>query len=267
MARLSKQKVYAALEKAAQNILDAAGNDPFVSRKDIRLKLKTLEGPEQQLTSIFYRFIDHRDHKPGARVTQKDVEATLAYAKAKLVDAYDKNNNGLSADEIAKMSLTARLAVRYARLQDQMAAPSSTDQLFQQLSELGEGLYFPAWANEADAYFKPFRVDAHIQDLTAESFSAALGLAPSNPADIIELWHQGRLDNEWIFDAYENYDALVELEAFKTLLKVMEQHLTQITHVVVGQDGARPDAEYPVYFVGLDATGAIVGFETSTIWT
>ena len=51
MARLAKQKVHAALEKAAQNILDAAGDDPVVSRKDIRKKLKELEGTEQQLTS------------------------------------------------------------------------------------------------------------------------------------------------------------------------------------------------------------------------
>ena len=86
MARLSKQKVYAALEKAAQNMLDASGDDPIVSRKDIREKLKELEGVEQQLTRIFYRFIDHRDAKPGARITRKDIEEALAYAKETMVD-------------------------------------------------------------------------------------------------------------------------------------------------------------------------------------
>jgi hypothetical protein len=83
MARLAKQKVHAALEKAAQNILEAAGDDPIVSRKDIREKLKELEGVEQQLTGIFYRFMDHRDYKPGARITKKDIDETFGLRQRK----------------------------------------------------------------------------------------------------------------------------------------------------------------------------------------
>lgn len=269
MARLAKQKVHAALEKAAQNILEATGDDPFVSRKDIRGKLQELAGVEQQLTSIFYRFMDHRDAKPGARITKKDVDDTLAYAKEKLVDAYDKNNNGLSKAEIARMSLTARLAVRYARLQDKLAeeAEPTTDQFYAHLKELGEGLYFPAWANEADAYLSMFRQAAELQSLTQETFSAALGLDASNPVEAIQLWHQGRSEYEWIFENYENYEMLAELESFKALHAYMSQVLTDITHVVVGLDGRRPDSEYPVYFVGLAPDGDILGFKTVTVWT
>ena len=267
MARLAKQKVHAALEKAAQNILDAAGDDPIVSRKDIRTKLKDLEGVEQQLTGIFYRFMDHRDYKPGARITKKDIDDTLAYAKEKLVDAYDVNNNGLSAAEIAKMSLTARLAVRYAILQDQAMEEVTTDKLYDGLFELGNGLYFPAWANEADAYLSVFRKDADLQELTQGNFSAALGLDPNNNEEAIQLWHQGRSNYEWIFENYEDYEQLAALESFKTLHTFMEKHLTHITHIVVGLDGARRDSEYPVYFVGLTPTGDILGFETTTIWT
>ncbi len=268
MARLAKQKVHAALEKAAKNILDAAGDDPFVSRKDIRKKLKELEGTEQQLTGIFYRFMDIRDAKPGARITKKDIDDSLAYAKEKLVDAYDKNNNGLSAAEIANMSLTARLAVRYAIFQDQLAEePPTTDKLYESLSELGDGLYFPAWANEADAYLSMFRKDADLQELTQDTFSATIGLDSSNPVDAIELWHQGRSNYEWIFEIYEDYEKTAELEAFKTLHTFMEKHLTHITHIVVGLDGYRPDSEYPVYFVGLTPEGDILGFQTTTVWT
>lgn len=267
MARLAKHKVHAALDKAAANILSAAGDDPFVSRKDIRQKLMELEGVEQQLTSVFYRFMDHRDYKPGARITKKDIDETLAYAKEKLIDIYDKNNNGLSAAEIADMSLTARLAVRYAKLQDQLVEENTPDKLYDSLTELGEGLYFPAWANEADAYLSPLRQDAKLQELTEESFSSALGLDDVNPAEAIELWHQGRAAYEWIFELYEYYDQSAALESFKTLHKFMEKHLTHITHIVVGLDGSRPDSEYPVYFVGLSAAGAILGFKTRTVWT
>lgn len=100
MSRLAKQKVHAALERAAHNILSAAGDDPIVSRKDIRHMLKELTGTERELTDILYRFIDHRDYKPGARITRTDIDDTLAYAKTTLVDAYDVNNNGLSEAEI-----------------------------------------------------------------------------------------------------------------------------------------------------------------------
>jgi hypothetical protein len=147
MARLSKQHVYAALEKAAANILSAAGDDPFVSRKDIRLKLRQLPGIERSLTDMFYRFIDKRDYKPGARVTKKDVDATLAYSKEKLIDKYDVNNNGLAEDEIKEMSLTAQLAVRYAQMLQAYAEEGpveTTAQLKKVLAHLGEGLYFPA---------------------------------------------------------------------------------------------------------------------------
>lgn len=268
MARLAKNKVHAALEKAAQHILDAAGNDPFVSRKDIRSKLLELEGTEQLLTSTFYRFMDHRDAKPGARITQKDVDSTLAYAKEKLIDAYDENNNGLSAQEIAKMSLIGRLAVRLAKLQDQQSsAELTTDQIYDKLFELGDGLYFPAWANEADAYLSTFRQDAELTELTKENVSSPLGYDPTKPEEMIQLWHQGRAEYEWIFENYESYEAFAELESFKTLHTFMESHLTHITHIVFGLDGVRPDSEYPVYFVGLTSTGDILGFQTTTIWT
>ncbi len=267
MARLAKQKVYAALEKAAQNILDAAGNDPIISRKDIRRRLIHLEGIEQQLTSVFYRFMDHRDAKPGARITKKDIDDTLAYAKEKLVNAYDVNNNGLSAAEIAKMPFLARLAVRYVILQAQIKKEMTTDKIYDSLFELGNGLYFPAWANEADAYLSVFRKDADLKELTPESFSSTLGLNPANNEEAIQLWHQGRSDYEWIFELYEEYEQLAAFESFKTLHIFMEKHLTQLTHIVVGLDGARSDSQYPVYFVGLTPDGDILGFETVTIWT
>ncbi|MCI4671851.1 MAG: nuclease A inhibitor family protein [Bacteroidia bacterium] len=269
MARLSKQKVHAALDKAAQNILNAAGNDPIVSRKDIRAKLMELEGVEEELTRTFYRLIDHRDAKPGARITQKDIDDTLAYAKEKLVDAYDFNNNGLSKTEISKMSLTARLAVRFAKLLDQQASTDSmsTEEIAKGLFELGNDLYFPAWANEADAYLTLFQKEAKLKELTPESFSSALGLDSSKKEESIQFWHQGRSEYEWIFENYENYEQFEELESFKTLHIFMEKHLTHITHVIVGLDGSLRSSEYPVYFVGLSPEGDILGFETITIWT
>lgn len=270
MARLSKQHVYAALEKAAQNILDARGNDPFVSRKDIRLKLQELSGVEQQLTSIFYRFMDHRDHKPGARITQSDVDSTLAYAKEKLIDKYDVNNNGLSKEEIREMSLTARLAVRLAKIMQDAELEieeEGTDKLLAVLKGLGQGLYFPAWANEADAYLEVFHQAADIDRLTPDTFATALGLSPVDPAEEVYFFQQGVEELWWIFENYADFEMESYAEQFQTLLDFMVSNLKDITHIIVGQDGLRGSSQYPVYLVGLAPNGDIVGFETYTVWT
>jgi soluble cytochrome b562 len=66
---------------------------------------------EKKLTQVFAKFADHRDFRVGAQLTSRDVDHTAAFAKAKLVDAYDVNNNGLEKKEVAKMSLTGQLAV------------------------------------------------------------------------------------------------------------------------------------------------------------
>lgn len=127
MARVAKADVHAALEQAAQNIIDAAGPDQITSRKNLKDKLAELKGAERGLTAMFFGFIDHRDHEPGARVTEPDVRRALTYAKKELVDDYDLNGNGLSKDEISAMSTTGKLAVRLAQEMKARAKPAVSD--------------------------------------------------------------------------------------------------------------------------------------------
>jgi len=115
MPRIAKSDIHAVLQRAAHHIEDAARPDGRVSRRDIKDKLQTLEGTEKSLVDIFFRFIDHRDAAPGAQVTKADIDKAVEYAKEKMVDKYDLNHNGLSQDEIARMSTTGKLAVRLAR--------------------------------------------------------------------------------------------------------------------------------------------------------
>jgi len=115
MPRIAKSDVHAALQRAAQHIQDAAGPDGRVSRADIKAKLDTLKGTEKNLVDIFFRFIDHRDHVPGAQITKKDIDKAVEYSKEKLIDKYDVNNNGLSNSEISEMSRTGQLAVQLSK--------------------------------------------------------------------------------------------------------------------------------------------------------
>jgi hypothetical protein len=270
MSRISKEHVHRALDKAAENILKARGDDQIVSRRDIRNQLQQLSGVERSLTDIFYRFIDHRDNKPGARITEADVEETLAYAKEKLIDAYDLNNNGLSNDEIEKMSLTGKLAVQFARLLKDASIRESietTENLLPVLKELGEGLYFPAWANESTATLKLFHREADLQELTPATFSAVLNLSQKDLSEAVYFFHRGMDEMAWIFENYDSYDAMEELQRFRRLYNFMNDHLKDVTHIVVGHDGERMSSEYPVYLIGIGPDGDLVGFETFTVWT
>ncbi|GMU60482.1 MAG: hypothetical protein AMXMBFR34_22450 [Myxococcaceae bacterium] len=128
MARISKSDVNAALAAAAKTIIAAGGEDGRVSRKEIKNALATDRVPRQQaaLVDIFFKFIDHRDFKAGAQVTAKDVKRAVEYAKTHMVNKYDLNNNGLSRDEIGKMSITGKRAVDLAKAL-KAAAPTGAD--------------------------------------------------------------------------------------------------------------------------------------------
>jgi hypothetical protein len=120
MARIAKSDVYAALDRVASLMKQFDGGDGRISRADEQQSLSRFTATqigqtEKQLADIFYKFVDHRDAKAYAKVTGADIDAAVAYAKQHLIANYDKNNNGLSKDEIAKMSKTAQLAVELAQ--------------------------------------------------------------------------------------------------------------------------------------------------------
>ncbi|MFO0595674.1 MAG: hypothetical protein U0228_10225 [Myxococcaceae bacterium] len=114
MPNVSRASIAHVLERAAKTITDAAGTDGRASRADVTKKLKELTGTEKTLVDTFYRFMDHRDAKAGASVTKKDIAAALTEAKTKLVNAYDLDANGLSADERVKMGQVGQLAATIA---------------------------------------------------------------------------------------------------------------------------------------------------------
>ncbi|MBL8953105.1 MAG: hypothetical protein JNK82_20175 [Myxococcaceae bacterium] len=118
MPRIAKADVNRALDTAAKTLIRLGGADGKISRADVKNAIATdrVARREVPLVDIFFKFIDHRDFKEGAQVTAKDVKRAVEYAKTNMVAKYDLNNNGLSEDEIAKMSLTGKRAVDLAKL-------------------------------------------------------------------------------------------------------------------------------------------------------
>jgi len=115
MARIAKHRVHAALDRAVQNLKLAAGPDKRLAKADLKHAVDVIEDQtERDLTDMFGRFTGHRDAGKGKTVGFGDLDKAADYAKKKMVDDYDVNQNGLSKKEIGKMSFTGQLAVRLA---------------------------------------------------------------------------------------------------------------------------------------------------------
>jgi hypothetical protein len=117
MSRIAKADVNRALETAAKTLIKIGGDDGRISRAEVKNALATDRVPRKQaaLVDIFFKFIDNRDFKAGTQVTEKDVKRAVAYAKTHMVAKYDLDHNGLSKDEVSKMSLTGKRAVDLAK--------------------------------------------------------------------------------------------------------------------------------------------------------
>jgi hypothetical protein len=127
MSRIAKADVNKALEAAAKTLQTIGGADGRISRAEVKNALATDRVPRNQaaLVDIFFKFVDHRDFKSGATVTAKDLAKAVAYAKEHMVAKYDLNSNGLSKDEIGKMSITGKRAVDLAKALKAQAAAAA----------------------------------------------------------------------------------------------------------------------------------------------
>ncbi len=266
MARIAKSDVHAALRRAADHMIQAGGPDGIISRKDIKEKLTGLKGVERRLVDIFFRFIDYRDAGKGARVTAGDVEEALAYAKERMIDKYDLNQNGLSEEEIIRMSLTGRLAVALARILKRSALKEedqASKALYGEIEDLLEGLFFDDFGSEAAEKLFPVYLDTRFEQLTEENFAKALDLDFSQPKD--QLARFMPVGNFW--EDFVDVQLPERRAQALNLVEILRANLRDIHIIIVGadQDGVSP--QHPVYVVGLSSWGDILGLRSTVIWT
>ena len=127
MSRIAKADVNAALSLVSKQLIKAGGADGKISRADVKQALTEIPKNQRGLADIFFKFVDNRDFKAGAQVTAKDINKAVAYAKEHMIAKYDLNENGLSKEEIAKMSITGKRAVDLAKALKAAGAASGAD--------------------------------------------------------------------------------------------------------------------------------------------
>ncbi|KYG05108.1 nuclease [Sorangium cellulosum] len=276
MTAIATSEVHAALARAAEQILSAGGADGIISRRDIRAKLLSLEGTERNLVDLLYRTIDSRDAARSARVTKADVDAALAHVRTDVVDRLDLDKNGLSEDEIARMSELGKVAVSLARELKGANAPTvgstapagepsalTGEALAQKIASLASELYLDDFGSESGMGFAPFHTAAKLSALTADTFRATLGLG-DGPKQTITRFEPGDRCLQRIIDVADWEDRRPQGEE---LVAFMRANLREISAALLGPYDPEQDAEYPVYIVGIDAAGNLVGLKSAAIWT
>ena len=258
LSRIAKSHVNAAFEWAAGQINEAGGRDGITSRVEIRNKIAELTGPERDLVDFFYRFILRQGVGASERVTRTDVDAALAAARTQLVAAFDTDNNGLSADEIANMPLLGRIAVKVARRRTR-----SGEELAEGFEALAFSLVFEDYSTELhNERFLSFHVPGQFSELTARTLRDALGLAADDPHGFL-----ARSD-----DAGQFFARLAEAHTpgqtaqAVTLAQAMQSSLTDLGVFILGKD---PEAGpiHHCYIAGLAPDGSIAGLRARVQWS
>lgn len=260
---IATSEVHAAVDRAAAQLLNAAGPDGIVSRKDIRTKLLSLEGTERELVDTLYRFIDRREGKRSARMTKRDIDAALVYVRKELVDRFDLDHNGLSEDEVAHMSELGKLAVSLARTLKDATGPKG-EPLAKKVEQLSKGLFFDnCFGTEGGEPLQAFHADAKLSQLTRDTLRTALGLK-SGPADEIVRFEPADRALQAILNTHAD---MPEEKQAGELVELMKTHLRELHAAVLGKDSDEEPVDHPVYIVGLDSAGNLVGLKTRVIWT
>jgi hypothetical protein len=264
MTTLATSEVHAAVERAAAHLLNAAGPDGVVSRKDIRDKLNALEGPERELVDTLYRFIHGRAGKPSARMTKRDIDTALAHVRTEIIERVDLDKNGLSEDEVSRMSELGKLAVTLARTLKDVSGPTGA-QLAQELGKLSKGLFFDCcYGTEGGVGIASFHAAAKLPHLTQDTFRTTLGLTAAPEHDVTKFESGDRALQAILKTHWDS----PEQEQAEKLVQFMKTHLREVHAALVGQDaGYGRTWEIQVYIVGLDAKGNLVGLKTGVVWT
>jgi hypothetical protein len=122
MTRIAHTVPMEAFDYVADKLRAAAGPDGIVSRKDAKSIERELRaegrGTEALLAHNLYKLADKREVEDGARITGADLQRLRPFVEAKMLERLDKNHNGYSQDEIARMSPTGKALVELGRTRE-----------------------------------------------------------------------------------------------------------------------------------------------------
>jgi hypothetical protein len=111
MTKIRRADVQAVINRAAQTIMQAAGDDGMTTRKEINQKLSGMtEGPEKRLVETVFRTADRVELTQRGQVYSWNVSNVLSIANM-------TQDRELTRTQLSRMPRAIRLAAEIARLQ------------------------------------------------------------------------------------------------------------------------------------------------------
>jgi len=260
----------------ATMIREASNNDQITSKKDADDYADKLQaqgrGTEALAFRTFYGFIDHKNAKPGERITDKDITNAIDYSNAHLLLNKDKNNNGYSKDEIANFSTSAKAFLVIGQMVEagilDASMPIEGKAVQKALAKAVKGQQFDQMGSEGGQGLKAVHRDGEFKSVTEASFRKAFAM-PKAPIQVFEGFKAEDLRqfievNATTYDKKGNasLDPKLAAQAFATT--AMLRSLTDLKVIVTGKGD---EGLLSTYIVGLAPDKSMVGFQTGVVWT
>lgn len=267
MARLIVQDLIYAIEKAAKELLAAAGSDGMISKDDIRRKLDEQQGVQRGILEAFYDFLRDED-QPRMRVTRTVIEEGIAFVKEKLIPQFELMPGGLSEEETKAMNaLHVDAPVLGSRLKQAAFGENylSAQKIFEQIARESQDLFFDYQGSESAQPIEAVLIPASLTQLTKETFATVMNLNQDDPLELIDRF----VSAEPFFPIFIEQHTSPELASkATTIADLMRNNLRQNSIFILGKDyDPNVPPQHPVYVVGLADDGNLVGFKSQVIWT
>lgn len=120
MPRIAHNVPMKAYDQVAKQLAKAAGKDKIISRADAKALVADLKtkgkGTEALIAKSVFTMADKSDTRPGARVTEYDLNNLRGFVQEKMLERVDINHNGYSLAEMRSMSMTGKALVELGRV-------------------------------------------------------------------------------------------------------------------------------------------------------
>lgn len=254
----------------------AAKGDLVLSRADVDAMADKLakqgRGNEANALRTFGTFIDFKDAKKGAKITDADITKAVDYAEKELLRDYDTNNNGYSKSEIAKMSTSGKAFVLIGQMVDagvlDSAMPTKGKDVRATLAGLVKEQTFDQMGSEGGQRLRAVHRAGKFQTVDLKSFREAFDM-PNKPIQVVDKFTADDL-RQYIEVNSMTYDpqkgAIKDPQAADAAFgaTAILRSLKDLKVFVTGQGD---QGLLPTYIVGRAPDGSMVGLQTSVVWT
>lgn len=271
MAVLSINDLRNRLAATRKTLLSATDGDGIVSRDDFeRLQGQIEDQVERNFLRAFYHeFLLRFEDKSGVRVTEALIDRGIQFVEEQVLAhvSIEVNSTLRTQEEISLKHDAAFLMAQELINFTSHKVILSPQAVSEKIGGLSEGLFFDDMGSEAGIEISPFFLEHPTQEVSAESFIAALGLDPHTPQAVVS-----RLSHfysaELILHNFIDRTSTNLIDQAREVIELMEENLENFKVIVLGEANLGAyDSNHPVYVFGSGKNGNLAGFESRVIWT